>query len=221
MSRDLILDKLRRNAAGGQSRAEREKAVAKRIRSASRGVLPAQPRAATARVTQFMEKAEAAQATTVMTTRTGVAEAIADWLRAHNLPAEIRTGKDERLKALLGGKAGNLILRQGPSDGTDTTGVSHAECGVCETGTLIVLSGADNPTTLNFLPQNHIVVLRRSDILAHYEDIWPRLRTAYGKGQMPRTVNMITGPSRSADIEQTLLLGAHGPVRLHIVIVRD
>ena len=41
----------------------------------------------------------------------------------------------------------------------------------------------------------------------------------YGKGQMPRTVNWITGPSRSADIEQTLLLGAHGPQRLHVIVV--
>jgi L-lactate dehydrogenase complex protein LldG len=51
--------------------------------------------------------------------------------------------------------------------------------------------------------------------------VWARIRYAYGKGGMPRTVNWITGPSRSGDIEQTLLLGAHGPRRLHILLVRE
>ena len=83
------------------------------------------------------------------------------------------------------------------------------------------MSGAHNPTTLNFLPDNHIVILRASDIEADYEAVWARLRERYGAGIMPRTVNLVTGPSRSADIEQKLLLGAHGPRRLHVVIVGD
>ena len=93
-----------------------------------------------------------------------------------------------------------------------------AFAGIAETGTLALVSGPANPTTLNFLPDNHIVVLRKEDILSDYESVFARLRTAYGKGGAPRTLNFVTGPSRSADIEQTLLLGAHGPRRLHIVI---
>ena len=149
--------------------------------------------------------------------------------QARTPPFEVRddvdTGEDKRLsilhKAANKAKGSALTVKQGPSDGTDLTGVSHAECGISETGTLALLSGADNPTTLNFLPENHIVVVQRSDIAAHYEEIWPRLRKRFGKGKMPRTVNLITGPSRSADIEQTLLLGAHGPVRLHIIVIED
>ena len=49
------------------------------------------------------------------------------------------------------------------------------------------------------------------------EDV--NLRARYGKDKMPRTLNLITGPSRSADIEQTLILGAHGPRKLHIIVV--
>ena len=84
---------------------------------------------------------------------------------------------------------------------------------------MALVSGPDNPTTLNFLPETHIVVVEAEKILGDYETFWQDLRAAYGAGAMPRTVNFITGPSRSADIEQTLLLGAHGPRALHILIV--
>jgi len=99
--------------------------------------------------------------------------------------------------------------------------VSHASAAVAETGTLVLTSGPDNPTTLNFLPDVHIVVVDAADIASDFETVMARLRERYGTGTMPRTVNMITGPSRSADIEQTLLLGAHGPRKLHVIVVGD
>ena len=101
----------------------------------------------------------------------------------------------------------------------DAIGVSHALAGVAESGTLVLASGADNPTTLNFLPETHVVVLAAEDVVGDYETVFAMLRKRYGKAALPRTVNMITGPSRSGDIEQTILLGAHGPRRLHIVII--
>jgi L-lactate dehydrogenase complex protein LldG len=107
----------------------------------------------------------------------------------------------------------------GASDGGDLAAVSHAVGGAAETGTLMLTSGPDNPTTLNFLPDYHIVVVGAADISGDLEGFWRTLRATYGRGQMPRTVNLITGPSRSGDIEQKLLLGAHGPRRLHVVIV--
>ena len=99
--------------------------------------------------------------------------------------------------------------------------MSHAFAAVAETGTLVLISGADNPTTLNFLPDVHIVVVDASDIAPDFETVMARLRERFGAGVMPRTVNMITGPSRSADIEQTLILGAHGPRKLHVIVVGD
>ena len=107
----------------------------------------------------------------------------------------------------------------GRRDGNDAVAVGHAFAGVAETGTLVLTSGTDNPTTLNFLPETAIVVIDAADIAGDYETVWDRLRAADGNGALPRTVNLITGPSRSADIEQTLLLGAHGPRSLHIVVV--
>ena len=85
-----------------------------------------------------------------------------------------------------------------------------------ETGTLLLVSGAERPTTLNFLPDTHVVVLHRHQIVGPYEAAWDRLRA---EGPMPRTVNFVSGPSRTADIEQTIVMGAHGPRRLHVIIV--
>ena len=90
---------------------------------------------------------------------------------------------------------------------------------MAETGTLALLSGQDNPTTLNFLPDYHLVVIDKADIVGDYETVWTRLRDRYGEAVMPRIVNFITGPSRSGDIEQKLLFGAHGPRSLHVMVV--
>ena len=62
-------------------------------------------------------------------------------------------------------------------------------------------------------------MLRASRIVGPYEDAWDLLRREIGG--MPRNVMLVTGPSRSADIEQTLELGAHGPRRLHVVLIED
>jgi L-lactate dehydrogenase complex protein LldG len=85
----------------------------------------------------------------------------------------------------------------------------------------MLISGAQTPTTLNFLPETHIVVVRCDQVVATYEDGWDRLRAAAKTELLPRVVNFITGPSRTADIEQHIELGAHGPRRLHIVLVED
>lgn len=98
-------------------------------------------------------------------------------------------------------------------------GVSVAEMGVAETGSLVLFSGADTPTTLNFLPDYHIVLLRADAVVAHFEDVWARMRKR--DGFPPRSFNFITGPSRTADVEQTLQLGAHGPRSLHLILVND
>jgi L-lactate dehydrogenase complex protein LldG len=111
-----------------------------------------------------------------------------------------------------------LELRRGRAEDGDAAGITGAFAAIAETGTLMLISGAGTPTRNNFLPDTHIVVLRASEIVACYEDGWDRLRAA---GPMPRTVNFITGPSRTGDIEQRLVLGAHGPRRLHIVLIDD
>ena len=82
-----------------------------------------------------------------------------------------------------------------------------------------MVSGKDNPTTINFLPEHHIVVVDAADIDGDLEAVLAKIRKSYGKGKMPRTLNLISGPSRSGDVEQKIILGAHGPRALHIIVV--
>jgi L-lactate dehydrogenase complex protein LldG len=197
-------------------------AVRDRLAQAPSGVVPARGQGDDAtRLATFKSEAERAKASVVEVAHASdVPNEIARYLRDANLPATLRMGEDSRLAAMPWSETA-LELSHGPSEGHDLNGLSAAFAAVAESGTLALTSGADNPTTLNFLPDNHVVVVFARDVVADYESVWRNLRTRFGKGEMPRTLNFITGPSRSADIEQTLLLGAHGPRRLHIVVVKD
>ena len=101
--------------------------------------------------------------------------------------------------------------------GDDLVGITGAFCAIAETGTLMMCSGADTPPAASLLPETHIAVVSRSRIVTGMEDAWALLRAEYGA--MPRAVNFISGPSRTADIEQTVTLGAHGPYRVHILLL--
>jgi L-lactate dehydrogenase complex protein LldG len=99
----------------------------------------------------------------------------------------------------------------------DETSVTPCFAAIAETGSIVTLSGPETPSTLNFVPENHILVVHRSQVVRHLEDVWSQWR-ASGRA-MPRSLNIISGPSRTADIEQTIQLGAHGPRRMHILLV--
>lgn len=221
-AREEILSSIRRSLGVTGREAPRMAAVAERIERAPVGIIPARGQLEpAARVALFRAEAEGVQATTAQVASAAAAPAeIARYLRDNNLPASVRMGADARLAA-MDWSATTLAVTKGASEGDDLNAVSHAFGGVAETGTLVLTASADNPTTLNFLPDNHIVVIAAKDIEGDYESIVARLRQTHGKGQMPRVVNMITGPSRSGDIEQKLLLGAHGPRRLHIVVIEN
>ena len=144
---------------------------------------------------------------------------IAAYLRSHALPASLRMGTDPLLGALPWDAGPDIERRLGRAEPSDQISLSRALAAAAETGTLFLVSGPDNPTTLNFLPETHMVVIATADILGSYEEAWDRLRAVYGPGVMPRTVNLISGPSRTADIEQTIVRGAHGPRRLAVLIL--
>jgi len=220
-SRTRSHNKMRLALATGTDEEARAKAVKSRLRRRARNLVPARSDGtAGEQVALFRAQAEAVAATVVEVDSTDdVPQALADYLRDNNLPARIKHGDDPVLTGLPWQKTPTIERSTGPAVGDDPVSLSHAFAGVAETGTLILTSGPDNPTTLNFLPETHIVVLDRSNMVGAYEDAWDRIREAHGNGKLPRTVNMISGPSRTADVEQTIQLGAHGPRRLHVVIV--
>ena len=187
-----------------------------RLAKAPSGVIPARGQGG---VATFI--AEALRSAATLSEVASAAEApaeIARYLRDQNLPATVRLGADPRLAALPWAET-SLEISHGASDGHDLNAVSAAFAAIAETGTVALTSGPDNPTTLNFLPDNHVIVVFAEDVVGDMESVFARLRAKYGAGQAPRTLNFVTGPSRSGDIEQTLLFGAHGPRRLHIVMI--
>lgn len=220
-ARDNVLARIRTSMRVSAADGERRSAVATRLEEARKGIIPARGQLPkTGQIDLFCTMAEQFGATLVRVSNyEDVPAEVSGYLRAHNLPAAIRMGADKRLKKAGWETEKNLEIRQGPSDGGDLAGVSHAMAGIAETGTLALASGQDNPTTINFLPEHHIAVLKASDITGDMESVWTMLRKQQGKGEMPRAFNLITGPSRSGDIEQTILLGAHGPRALHIIVV--
>lgn len=161
---------------------------------------------------------EACSATVLEVPRSDIPAAISGYLRDNNLPQRMTVGADARLKSLSWDKVPSLELKHGRADAKDDVGLSHATAGVAETGTLVLASGADNPVTLNFVPETHIVVVNAADIVGPYEDALERIRQTFGDRTMPRTVNMISGPSRTGDIGGRIVLGAHGPRRMCVII---
>ena len=101
----------------------------------------------------------------------------------------------------------------------ESVAITQAYCGISDTGSIVCLSSPDNPTTYHFLAEHHIVLLQKSRIMQCKHDVWALMR----KEQMdtPRAINIISGPSRTADIEQTIQLGAHGPRSLTVFLIND
>ena len=220
-ARDEVFASIRRSLGVTGREAPRRLAAETRLAQAPRGVVPARGQVdRDARIALMEDRATAAHATVAVLDRMDEVPAeVARFLRDTNAPATIRMGDDPELSALpWAGTA--LTVASGRSHGDDLNAVSRAFGAVAESGTVALVSGTANPTTLNFLPDNHVVVIQADDLAGDTETVFDRLRERYGPTTMPRTLNFVTGPSRSGDIEQTLVLGAHGPRRLHIVIVR-
>lgn len=220
-SRDAILSRIRHSLDARPAETLRAEAVSRRLAEAPRGLIPARgqlPRAEKLALFRAMV-AKVSGGVTDVASLADVPAAVAAYLRERNLPARIRHGADPLIAGLAWADEPALEIAVGASAGDDLVGLSHAQGAIAETGTLVLASGPDNPTTLNFLPDHHLVVVLADDVSGDMETEFDRLRAVHGKGHLPRNVNLVTGPSRSADIEQKLLLGAHGPRALQVILV--
>jgi L-lactate dehydrogenase complex protein LldG len=212
-SRRAILDRVRRaqhrDAAGSAGeRAAIEEWIARR------SVGP-QPTVGADRVAHFETQAARMSTTTERVAAwPDVPAAIARYLDAHGLGR--RAVCWNTLAGLDWGGAGLQLEARRPN-GDDLVGISGVFAAIAETGTLMMLSGPDTPASMHLLPETHVAVVPAARILAHYEDGFALARRE--RGQLPRATNLVSGPSRTGDIEQTIVLGAHGPYRVHVVIV--
>jgi len=220
-ARDQVFTSIRRALGVTGDEEPRRKAVEDRLRDHPRGVIPRRGQVSPAeRVALFIGKVEAVAGTAQrIASSDDLPAAVADYLRRNNLPLAVKRGADPALAAAPWDREPALTINVGATEGGDLVALSDAFGAAAETGTLVPLSGSDNPTTLNFLPDNHIVVVAAEAIDGDYENVLARLRGQLGAEHLPRAINLVTGPSRSADIEQTLILGAHGPRRLHVIVV--
>jgi len=227
-SRDAILGAIRRNLRRGPLPADQAAMLDGRLATHPRHLVPARSRVSRPeQIALFVKNVEKEFGTVERVPDTdAVPAAIADYLAAQNLAARFVLAPHPELRDLPWDTRPMLEFEARPARADDAVSVQHAWAAVAETGTLLFPSDAARPTTLNLLPETEIAVLRASAILGAYEEAWDRLRAERdgaepSGGFMPRNLMLVTGPSRSADIEQTLELGAHGPRRLHVVLIED
>ena len=227
-ARDDILGRVRDALKRGPLDPEQAQELDRRLAEHRRNLVPQRAAALdhAGRVALFAAMAEEVQATVArVAAPDAVPEEVARYLASENLPAELVMAPDPALDTLPWETRPLLRIRRGRAEAGDNVSLTPCLAAIAETGTLMLVSGADTPTTLNFLPDTHIVVVRGEQVVASYEDGWDLIRARAGSSNqpqaMPRTINFITGPSRTGDIEQRIQLGAHGPRRLHIIVIDE
>lgn len=211
-SRDTVLTRIRQQLGRSSAAIADCAAVETRVASHARGPLPT---FSTDLVARFREKA------------TSLASTVAGPLPAAEAPAAIaRYLTEQKLSPRavcwpgldnMNWAAAHIEVEARAARADDLIGITGVFCGIAETGTLMLLSGPDTLPTVSLLPETHIALLPVARIVAHMEDAWNLLRAEHET--MPRAINFVSGPSRTADIEQTVTLGAHGPYRVHIVLL--
>jgi L-lactate dehydrogenase complex protein LldG len=169
-------------------------------------------------LTQFREKLELGGGDlTLVQDYQQASTTITAFINAESLPAKLRLAP--ALKHMSWDN--KLEISFGKSAGDDLVSVTPAFCAIAESGSVVLLSSPESPTSLNFLPDVHFVIVEASQLLPHIEDVWTKLRKHKDVPRgVPRAINIITGPSKTADVEQTLQIGAHGPRQLKVIFIR-
>jgi len=212
-AKDDILGRVRRGV-GKEDVAGRRAAAVASLKAPARGPQPAMKADLVGR---FRAKAEYLSSTVgAVASRAEVPAAVAAYLVANGLTGEAVATAD--VGGLDWSGSGLRVAARAAVD-ADKTGISGCFCAIAETGTLMLLSGPKTPATVSLLPETHIALVDVSRIVATMEDAFALLRAEHGA--LPRAVNFISGPSRTGDIEQTIVLGAHGPCRVHLILIGE
>lgn len=221
MSRATILEDIRAALRAGPGDARRRGAVGARLTDPVRHLVPARSRRPAPELAEAFKAFLCSQGTDLIAVAepSEIPGAIAGYLRAHDRPLRVRRGSDPYLAALPWRSEPELAVDEGPAEPEDGAGLSRAVAGVAETGTLVLASGPENPVTLSFLPEVHLVALRKEQIVGAYEDALALIEAQPGRSILPRTLNLVSGPSRTGDIGSRIVMGAHGPKRLAVILV--
>lgn len=224
-AREEILSRVRKSLGRTDAKDANRSVISQRLSEHARGPLPALNRDI---LEQFIEKAECASASLQrISSLSELGDAVSDYLEQHHLAQNIVAASSPQLAQISWPE--HLHVEQRAALASDTTSLSVAYACIAETGTLALLSSKETPTTLNFLPEHFLCLLSTKRLRSYIEDVWDLIRaeliqtelTQAKHGTMPRSINYITGPSRTADVEQTIQLGAHGPRRLHIILLDE
>lgn len=212
-ARENILQRIRAaNRRAAEPAPEEREAVRARLRLHARGPLPGIPGELLAR---FRERCIAMTSTLDEVGSVGdIPRAVARYLKERDLPLQGVCWPEFRA---LDWNGADLRMEARPANGEDKVGITGAYCALAETGTLMLLSGEDSHATTSLLPETHIALVPVSRIVRAMEDGWDLLRSE--RSGLPRQVNFVSGPSRTADIEMTLVMGAHGPFRVHVILL--
>lgn len=212
-ARERILDRIRlARRASAENRAGEQRAIEQYVQTRTRGPLPV---AESDPIARFRQRAlSLASSVDQIPSVEQLADAVAAYLKSNDL---LRDAVAWPEFSDLDWRAAAINAAFRPANESDLVGITGAFCAIAETGTLMLLSSAATPAATSMLPETHIAVVRADRIVAHMEDAFALLRAE--REMLPRAVHFVSGPSRTADIEQTIVLGAHGPYRVHIVLV--
>ncbi|GLS90455.1 hypothetical protein GCM10007916_15220 [Psychromonas marina] len=97
-------------------------------------------------------------------------------------------------------------------------GITHCRVGIADTGTLVLWPDNTEPRTLSLIPPAHIALIKRSTIVSNFAEL---MVTEAWQNKMPTNIVLVSGPSKTADIQQTLAYGAHGPSQLVVILIED
>jgi len=219
-ARDAVLGRVRKALGVTGDRAAENAEAGRYMAAHTQGPRPAMPADL---VAKFMARATDMQSTVErVAERTAIPYAVARYINALDLPPSLAAQKSHKGVcwpefADLDWKGASLVIESRTTSGNDRLGITGTFCAIAETGTLVVLGAPNAPTATTLLPDTHVAIVRADRIVSGMEEAFALVRQELRK--VPRAINMISGPSRTGDVEQTIVLGAHGPFRVHILVV--
>ncbi len=219
-AREAVLARVRKALDKTGDRAAARAEAEAYIAAHAQGPRPAMPADLIAR---FMQRAtDMSSSVDRLADRREIPAAVARYVGGLELPPALAVQKSNNGVCWpefgdLDWTSAGMQVEMRPTTGDDRLGITGCFCAIAETGTLVVLAGADTPTATTLLPDTWVAVVRADRIVSGMEEAFALIRREHGS--VPRAINMISGPSRTGDIEQTIVLGAHGPYRVHVLVI--